>query len=70
MSAIADITGRKSYRVGDLAAAIGNDNDDEKEIDLSILKELEECLAMEKALLEKVSNIRRSGDAEKSNNDS
>ena len=39
---------KKTYQVGDLATAM-----DSQEMDLSVFEELEECLAMEKALLQK-----------------
>jgi len=59
MSAMTDITGKKNYKVGDLTAAISND--DGTEVDLRILEDLEECLAMEKALLKKLGTIRSAG---------
>ena len=59
--AMIDVTGKTPRAPTDsgTVAAVGA-NESEEELDLSVLKELEECLAMEKELLIKLNNIRSS----------
>merc|ERR1712232_1367681 len=60
--AVLDYTGKSSYAVGDLAGtanSISSSNNNNKVVDMSVLQELEECLSMEKALIEKLGRIQQ-----------
>ena len=57
-SALLDYTGKSSYAVGDLAGKSGSSGNN-ADVNLSVLEELEECLSMEKALIEKLDRIQQ-----------
>ncbi len=52
--AILEYTGKDSYEVGDVVSKDGSSSKDP----VDVLKELEECLAMERKLVEKLNNIK------------
>ena len=55
-SALLEYTGKSSYAVGDLTGKGGSNNVD---MNSSVLQELEECLSMERELIEKLGRIQQ-----------
>lgn len=58
-SALMEYTGKSSYAVGDLAGKGDSNGGDNVGMNSSVLQELEECLSMEKALIEKLGRIQQ-----------